>query len=123
MNKTFEILKALSEETRFKIVNLLLKGDFCVRALSCHLKISESAVSQHMKILRDAGLVRGEKRGYWVHYIIDRNILKNAGEELKKMAEEINLQTSNSDSPVLNKKKSCCRKEGGKNVQREVPET
>ena len=40
-------LKALSDETRMKLVILLLKNNYCVRALAKELKISEAAVSQH----------------------------------------------------------------------------
>jgi ArsR family transcriptional regulator, arsenate/arsenite/antimonite-responsive transcriptional repressor len=116
MNKLSETFKALSDETRFKIINLLLSRDFCVRALASHLEVSEAAVSQHLKVLREAGLVKGEKRGYWVHYIVDRNMLKNTAEELKKMAEESRSQDNNSDSEIFKKKKTCCRKEGNKNV-------
>ena len=56
-------LKALSDETRMKIVILLLKNNYCVRALAKELKISEAAVSQHLKVLREAGLLTGEKKG------------------------------------------------------------
>jgi ArsR family transcriptional regulator, arsenate/arsenite/antimonite-responsive transcriptional repressor len=63
-----QILKALADETRFNLLNLLLTHDSCVGALARHLKISEAAVSQHEKYLRKAGLVKGEKWGYWTHY-------------------------------------------------------
>ncbi|MEQ8172490.1 MAG: metalloregulator ArsR/SmtB family transcription factor [Candidatus Eremiobacterota bacterium] len=116
MKKIFEILKALSDETRFKIITLLLNRDFCVRALSRHLEISEAAVSQHLKILREAGLVKGEKRGYWVHYIVDRTILEYTGEELKKMAYEDFSCNIKENLIRSGKEKSCCRKEGSKNV-------
>jgi len=64
------ILRALGDETRIKIMEHLVQHDYCVRALSCSLACSEASVSQHLKILREAGLVRGEKRGYWVHYSV-----------------------------------------------------
>jgi len=62
------ILKALGEPMRMKIYQALLERRHCVRSLSKKLGISESAVSQHMKIMRDAGLVYGEKYGYHTHY-------------------------------------------------------
>ena len=70
--------KALSDESRFKLVNLLLTHDFCVGALAHHLKISEAAVSQHLRQLREAGLVKGEKRGYWTHYTVDKVKLRES---------------------------------------------
>ncbi len=63
-----QMLKALGEPTRFKIYSLLLERRHCVRSLSGQLGISESAVSQHIKVLRQAGLVRGEQFGYHTHY-------------------------------------------------------
>lgn len=77
------ILKALSDETRFELVKLLLTHDLCVGALAQHLRVSEAAVSQHLKLLREAGLVKGEKRGYWTHYIVDRNKFSELAEALK----------------------------------------
>ena len=79
-------LRPLSDETRLKIVQVLLSHDLCVRALAHRLEISESAVSQHLQVLRKAGLVRGEKRGYWTHYSVDRKLLAEVGDGLIRMA-------------------------------------
>ena len=69
------IFKALSVETRVRIV-LLLKGKaLCVNALAARLKVSPSAVSQHLRILRDADLVVPDKRGYYVHYELNTKTL------------------------------------------------
>ena len=63
------VLKALGEPTRLKIYQCLLERKHCVRSLSKKLGISESAISQHMKIMREAGLVCGQKYGYHTHYM------------------------------------------------------
>ena len=76
------IMKALSDETRLTLVKVLLEHDFCVGALARRLSVSESAVSQHLKLLRSAGLVKGEKRGYFTHYSVDRERLSWAANEL-----------------------------------------
>jgi len=81
-----EILKALADEKRLKILRMLLHNDLCVGALAKHLGISKPAVSQHLQILRKAGLVRGEKRGYWTHYIVDRSTLVRIAAELGDLA-------------------------------------
>lgn len=86
MTSLFDAMKSLGEATRFRIVETLLVHPACVTFLAKHLGISESAVSQHLKILREAGLVRGEKRGYWTHYSVDRDALKQVGHELESMA-------------------------------------
>ena len=78
-----EILKLISDETRFKILELLLAQDLCVGALAKKLGISDAAVSQHLQILRKGGLLKGEKRGYWTHYTVERAALEQTSEQLK----------------------------------------
>ncbi len=63
------MLKALGEPTRLSIFQQLLFRKHCVRSLSKKLGITESAISQHMKVLKEAGLVYGERFGYPIHYI------------------------------------------------------
>ena len=63
------MLKALGEPMRLKIYQALLERKHCVRSLSKKFGISESAISQHMKVMKDAGLVYGEKYGYHTHYL------------------------------------------------------
>jgi ArsR family transcriptional regulator len=78
-------LKALADENRMKILAMLLNSDLCVGALATHLGISKPAVSQHLRVLRKAGLIRGEKRGYWTHYMVDRQAIVRIAEELNKL--------------------------------------
>ena len=63
------VLKALGEPMRLKIYQSLLERKHCVRSLSKKFGISESAISQHMKVMKEAGLVYGEKYGYHTHYL------------------------------------------------------
>lgn len=63
------MLKALGEPMRLKIYQALLERKHCVRSLSKKFGISESAISQHMKVMKDVGLVYGEKYGYHTHYL------------------------------------------------------
>ena len=63
------MLKALGEPMRLKIYQTLLERKHCVRSLSKKLGISESAISQHMKVMKEAELVYGEKFGYHTHYL------------------------------------------------------
>lgn len=69
------ISKVLSAPARVRIVQLLQRRAFCVGALSARLDITQGAVSQHLRVLRDAGLVASEKRGYYVHYHINERTL------------------------------------------------
>ena len=78
--------KALADENRMLILRLLLRRSCCVRALSRQLDISEAAVSQHLKILREAGLVSGEKSGYFTHYTVNRATLQALADILAAMS-------------------------------------
>ncbi len=81
-----QLLKALADETRLRLVRLLLTHNFCVRALSRKLKISEAAVSQQLKVLREAGLLTGEKKGYFMHYGVNREKLCELAGMLNELA-------------------------------------
>lgn len=80
-----KVLKALGDPKRFELLQLMSERGYCVRALAHQSGLSESAVSQHMKILREAGLVIGVKRGYYVHYRVDRDALGAVIDELAMM--------------------------------------
>lgn len=88
MNHKLQLLKALSDETRLKIIDLLLHNDYCVGALAYYIGISEASISQHLKVLRNAGIVTGEKRGYYTHYEINQEMIREAADSLMEMAEE-----------------------------------
>jgi ArsR family transcriptional regulator len=68
MEQLVKVFKALSNNIRLEILSLLAEGPLCVNALVNRLNVSQPAVSQHLRILENAGLVKGSKMGYWVHY-------------------------------------------------------
>lgn len=70
------MMKALSDKTRFTILEMLLLRRYCVGGLARTLHISEAAVSQHLKILKTSGLVKGTKSGYFMRYEVEREALK-----------------------------------------------
>lgn len=70
-----ELFKVLSSETRLRIIELLKDGARCVGALSARLDVTQGAVSQHLRILRTAGLVVPDKRGCFVHYRLNQEAL------------------------------------------------
>jgi DNA-binding transcriptional ArsR family regulator len=83
----YEVMKALSDRTRFKIVQMLLVRDFCVGGLARTLGISEAAVSQHLKLLKDTGIISGVKEGYFMHYAVEREVLKGLAGALSGMVD------------------------------------
>jgi DNA-binding transcriptional ArsR family regulator len=109
MYELLTIFKALSDETRLNIVNLLLKHDFCVRALARNTNVSEAAVSQHLQVLRKAGIVKGEKRGYYVHYAVNRGLLRQTAEKIIEASYQ--EQTGKSCNINIKGKHQYCMKE------------
>lgn len=72
-----ELFKVLGVGSRIRIIELLKqKGPRCVNEISDVLGISASAVSQHLKVLKYAGLVRNERKGYWIPYQLDPEALE-----------------------------------------------
>ena len=78
--------KVLAGESRIRIIQLLKrKGPLCVSDLSESLGMTASAVSQHLKILKHAGLVRSERKGYWTHYDVDPTGLEQCNDSLAQV--------------------------------------
>ncbi len=102
---TVKLLKALGDETRFNIVSYLLKNNLCVGALADMLGISKSATSQQLKLLRESGLVVGEKRGYFTHYIVDKDALKNLSKAILELSELQLTITSCNDNKCCNERR------------------
>jgi ArsR family transcriptional regulator len=72
-----EMFKALAVETRVKILELLkTQGPLGAKEIARLLGISPAAASQHLKILKQAGLVRSERQGYWIPYAINPETLE-----------------------------------------------
>ena len=82
-----QVFKTLGDENRYQIIKLLNESNLCVGALARILNISKPAVSQHLKLLREAGLVKGEKIGYFTHYRVEKEVLVKAAVQLQDMAE------------------------------------
>ncbi|MFA4944805.1 MAG: metalloregulator ArsR/SmtB family transcription factor [Lentisphaeria bacterium] len=70
------VLKVLAVGTRVRIVQLLRERALCVNALAARLDVTQGAVSQHLRVMRDAGLVIDERRGYHVHYRLNEETLE-----------------------------------------------
>ena len=73
-----EICKVLSVETRVKIIELFkARGPLGAQDIAATIGITTAAVSQHLKILKQAGLVRSERKGYWIPYSIDEKAMEH----------------------------------------------
>ena len=68
------MLRALSDETRLQIATLLASADgpVCACDIEARFDLAQPTISHHLKVLREAGIVSGEKRGSWVYYVLDK---------------------------------------------------
>lgn len=68
MKAFLKVTKALSDPNRVKIIKMLQQRGLCVCEIRAALKLAQPTVSNHLKILEEAGLVRSRKEGLWVNY-------------------------------------------------------
>jgi ArsR family transcriptional regulator, zinc-responsive transcriptional repressor len=88
--KTAALFKALSSETRLSIVHRLAAGPACVHELVEELGVSQPLVSQHLRVLRGADVVRGTRRGKEITYVIaDEHIGHLVADALAHSAEDV----------------------------------
>lgn len=71
MNDLVVLFKALSDETRLRILKLLEDGELCVCDIAAALGIVQPQVSFHLKILKDTRLLKDRRQGKWIHYKIN----------------------------------------------------
>jgi ArsR family transcriptional regulator len=80
-------LRVLAEPLRWRIVELLAAEELCVCHLVETLGVSQSLVSHHLRVLRDAGLVETERFRYWIYYRLLPDALVLLADRLAQLAE------------------------------------
>ena len=81
-----EMFKVLAVETRVRIIDLLKsKGPLGAKNIAELVGVTPAAVSQHLKILKQSGLVRSERKGYWIPYSLDEEVLENCRQILNEV--------------------------------------
>jgi ArsR family transcriptional regulator len=75
MNNLVTIFKALSDETRLRIIKLLEQGELCVCDITAALDMVQPKVSFHLSALKEAGLIKDRKQGKWIHYSLNEKDL------------------------------------------------
>jgi len=82
LNSETRIFKALADSNRLKIVKLLKEGELCACELTIALSSSQSTVSHHLSVLKNAGLIKERKEGKWSYFRLSEGavieILKQA---------------------------------------------
>jgi ArsR family transcriptional regulator len=95
--RAIELFHALSDETRLEIIEMLRKGERCVCELTDSLDAAQSRLSFHLRVLKDAGIVRDRKDGRWVHYELEPEAF-----------EEIETLVSQMKPRALRRSEPCC---------------
>ena len=85
MKAAAELFKILSVDKRIEIIELLKKEPMSVNVLAAALKITQSAVSQHLRVLKSTGLVQDERQGYWIYYSLNRDTLEKCRQRLNRI--------------------------------------
>ena len=126
MQDILNIFKALSEETRLRVLKLLDRGELCVCDIVAALDLIQPKISFHLAVLKDAGLIKDRKQGKWVHYKIDdsdmfrrflilstleRISAEFVKEDSKRLAKFLKNKTVKGNVAILRNKKICCGRE------------
>ena len=75
MNELVTIFKALSDETRLRVIKLLEHGELCVCDITAAMDMVQPKVSFHLSALKEAGLIKDRKQGKWIHYSLNEKDL------------------------------------------------
>jgi ArsR family transcriptional regulator len=103
------LFKALADETRLRILGLLLTGEVCVCDIHESLKIPQPKASRHLAYLRKAGLVETRREGLWIHYrlgTLGDPVVAAIGDAVRHALTHID--TVHRDAERLQKKTGCC---------------
>jgi ArsR family transcriptional regulator, arsenate/arsenite/antimonite-responsive transcriptional repressor len=102
MKKIANIFKALSDDTRLRVIKLLQERELCVCELMQVLEMSQPRISRHMSVLKNAGLVEDRREGKWVHYSLRK---ETQGKEIKILLDAM-VVMANDDAVIKADKKN-----------------
>ncbi|ATW23608.1 ArsR/SmtB family transcription factor [Candidatus Formimonas warabiya] len=85
------VFKALADETRLKIIDMLSCGELCACKILESFHITQPTLSYHMKILTESGIVIGRREGAWMHYSLDQKRM----EEIKTFLSDLSQDDEN----------------------------
>ena len=126
MKKIANIFKALSDDTRLRMIKLLHERELCVCELMQVLDMSQPRISRHMSVLKNAGLVEDRREGKWVHYSLRK---ETQGKEIKILLDAM-VVMANDDAIIkadknklkkavrLGEIKTCCNKCSGQLMEK-----
>jgi DNA-binding transcriptional ArsR family regulator len=108
MKKLAATIKALSDETRLRLMKLLEGGELCVCELMQVLDMSQPRISRHLGVLKNAGLVDDRREGKWVYYSLCNG---TENEEVKVILKTVSI--IGNDDPAVKRDKKNLQKAAG----------
>lgn len=101
MRELIKVFKALSDETRIRMLKLLSQGELCVCEIMQAMEISQSRASRNLGILKEAGVLKDRRDGQWVHYSLNKE-----GTAYYSALLELLNNSLNSDKTILKDKEN-----------------
>jgi ArsR family transcriptional regulator len=98
-DRAIQLFHALSDATRFSILERLRFGERCVCEMTDALDAAQSRLSFHLKVLKDAGLVTDRREGRWMYYTLNQDTLGEMAELIEGLA---------SAPTAAERKNGCC---------------
>jgi len=123
MDDVARTFKALSDETRLRIIKLLEHGELCVCDIAAALDMIQPKVSFHLGILKNAGFLNGRKQGKWIHYrinnsdlfkrflvysVLERISKETVGQDKERLEAFLKTKEGQANIGPINDKKVCC---------------
>ena len=94
MQDTLDVLRALADENRLRVLFALRNGELCVCQLIALLELAPSTVSKHLSILRSARLVESRKDGRWMYYRLTKSFRAPSTGRILAPAEHLGADTA-----------------------------
>ena len=92
MQDLIKAMKALSDETRLRILNVLLERECCVCEVMQALDISQTRTSRNLSILQDAGFLKARREGTWMFYSVDWQTANRYATPLAKLLKDFPIR-------------------------------
>jgi ArsR family transcriptional regulator len=123
MHELTTIFKALSDETRLRIIKLLEEGELCVCDITAALDMVQPKVSFHLNALKEAGFIKDRKAGRWIHYrldtsdmfkrflvlaVIEKAPLDSVQKDRKRLGAFLKIKDTKAKVVGLRDKSNCC---------------
>jgi ArsR family transcriptional regulator len=106
LEKTVESFKAIGDKTRMRVLQLLSStgNNLCVTAIAHKLAIAQPTVSQHLKVLKNAGILKANRIGNHIHYRIDIQAIDDLRDTISALIETTSQKCQIEDCLIQQKK-------------------